>query len=280
METITLHGVALVQEEAQLHHKHYFFIAGLPRSGSTLLSSILSQNPKCYAGITSPVYSFVSSMLQVSQNGTNHVITEDNKKEIIKSIFDIVYKDKPNEIIFDTNRAWPLNLEMLHDIMPSVKIICCVRSIDDILNSFETLYRKKLYSTPTEIYGSAYQTVHARCNSLMSWDGLVGFSLNALKQGIHSTTPGSMMFLEYDSLIADPDRTLDEIYKFLGIEPFQHTFNNLSQIDDGGCDSDVLLPGLHTVKPTITTDQNHMLLPYDIIELYRDKEYWRNFYEI
>jgi len=31
------------------------FISGLPRSGSTLLSAILRQNPRFYAGMTSPV---------------------------------------------------------------------------------------------------------------------------------------------------------------------------------------------------------------------------------
>ena len=35
--------------------KSYYFISGLPRSGSTLLSGILKQNPDFYADIASPV---------------------------------------------------------------------------------------------------------------------------------------------------------------------------------------------------------------------------------
>jgi len=35
--------------------KTFHFISGLPRSGSTLLSAILRQNPRFYAGMTSPV---------------------------------------------------------------------------------------------------------------------------------------------------------------------------------------------------------------------------------
>jgi sulfotransferase len=38
--------------------KSYYFISGLPRSGSTLLSGILKQNPEFYADIASPVQSF------------------------------------------------------------------------------------------------------------------------------------------------------------------------------------------------------------------------------
>ena len=35
--------------------KTFYFMAGLPRSGSTLLSSILNQNPRFYSGPSSPV---------------------------------------------------------------------------------------------------------------------------------------------------------------------------------------------------------------------------------
>ncbi|NBP58534.1 sulfotransferase, partial [bacterium] len=36
-------------------YKKYYFISGLPRSGSTLLSAILNQNPRFYSGPNSPV---------------------------------------------------------------------------------------------------------------------------------------------------------------------------------------------------------------------------------
>ena len=39
------------------------FISGLPRSGSTLLSAILRQNPKVHAHITSPVGSLLLGAL-------------------------------------------------------------------------------------------------------------------------------------------------------------------------------------------------------------------------
>jgi hypothetical protein len=40
------------------------FISGLPRSGSTLLSAILKQNPRFHAGMTGPVGSLVDAMLR------------------------------------------------------------------------------------------------------------------------------------------------------------------------------------------------------------------------
>ena len=35
--------------------KQFYFMAGLPRSGSTMLSAILNQNSKIYSGPSSPI---------------------------------------------------------------------------------------------------------------------------------------------------------------------------------------------------------------------------------
>jgi sulfotransferase len=41
----------------------YHFISSLPRSDSTLLTAILTQNPRSADGISGPVVSFVTSLL-------------------------------------------------------------------------------------------------------------------------------------------------------------------------------------------------------------------------
>ena len=42
--------------------KKYYFIAGLHRSGVTLLSSILNQNPRFYSGPLSPVLGIMKNI--------------------------------------------------------------------------------------------------------------------------------------------------------------------------------------------------------------------------
>ena len=72
--------------------KEFFFISGLPRSGSTLLSAILRQNPEFYADISSPVQGLVASTINViTGSESNHLIDEDRRKHIIKSIFNAFY---------------------------------------------------------------------------------------------------------------------------------------------------------------------------------------------
>jgi len=43
------------------------FISGLPRSGSTMLSSILKQNPRFTASMTDPVLDMSRSIIQAVQ---------------------------------------------------------------------------------------------------------------------------------------------------------------------------------------------------------------------
>ena len=52
--------------------KKYVFIAGLPRSGSTLFESILSQNPNLYTELSGPFYKYLSH-LNLVKIGRAHV---------------------------------------------------------------------------------------------------------------------------------------------------------------------------------------------------------------
>ena len=51
------------------NRKTLYFMAGLPRSGSTLLSSLLNQNPRFYSGPSSPV---VGTMMQIQNDLANN----------------------------------------------------------------------------------------------------------------------------------------------------------------------------------------------------------------
>lgn len=51
--------------------KNYHFISGLPRSGSTLLSALLRQNPAVHAGMSGPVAGLLNNQLnQISSGGS------------------------------------------------------------------------------------------------------------------------------------------------------------------------------------------------------------------
>jgi sulfotransferase len=112
----------------------FHFISGLPRSGSTLLSAILLQNPRFHAGMTSPVGTLFSSVLQQCSAGSEFgsVIDTDLRRRLLRGLFDSYYADKADKpVIFDTNRQWCARLPALQDLFPQAKTIACVRNVAD-----------------------------------------------------------------------------------------------------------------------------------------------------
>ena len=105
--------------------KEFFFISGLPRSGSTLLSGILRQNPDFYADISSPMQGLVTSTINViTGSENNHLIDEDRRRQILRDVFEAYYKAVNNPVVFDTSRGWTAKTSLLKDLYPQTKIIC------------------------------------------------------------------------------------------------------------------------------------------------------------
>ena len=61
--------------------KSYYFISGLPRSGSTLLSAILKQNPEFYADIASPFEALTETAINVISCSENNFQLHTNKEK-------------------------------------------------------------------------------------------------------------------------------------------------------------------------------------------------------
>ena len=98
----------------------FHFITGLPRSGSTLLSGILLQNPRFHAGMTSLVGSLCSAVLGQVSAGTEFapVVDRDKRRALLRGLVDSYYADVDKEVIFDTNRAWSAMLPLVRDLFP------------------------------------------------------------------------------------------------------------------------------------------------------------------
>ena len=120
--------------------KNYYFISGLPRSGSTLLSTILSQNTDFYADISSPLSMITENTVRVfseCENGPN--INEERRINTIQNLFEGYYLQQSQSTVFDTSRSWTRNSSLIKQVFPNTKILCCVRNVDEIVNSFEKL---------------------------------------------------------------------------------------------------------------------------------------------
>lgn len=256
--------------------KKYHFITGLPRSGTTLLSTILKQNPRFEASISGPLARFTRSVIQESssQGGYRFECPPDKRKKLINGLFENYYDDPSKEVAFNTNRGWGLLLPTIKDLYPDSKIIVCVRDIGWILDSFEMLQRKNPYVFTSMFSPEENINVYTRCQTLLDPGRTLGFAYNSVKQAITSEHKSSIMVVEYDNLAKNPEMIMKSIYNFINEPYFEHDFNNVESSYDE-FDEDVQLPGLHTTRKKVQFIPRETVIPPDIWNMVQGMEVWK-----
>ena len=163
----------------------FHFISGLPRSGSTMLAALLRQNPRFHAGMSSPVATLFEGMVgQVSAGSElSTMVDTDQRRRLLKGLFDSYCGEHEEEVIFDTNRAWTGKLSALLQVFPDAKVICCVRDICWIMDSLERQFRGDAFENTALFNNPAERaTVYTRLEALAHANRLVGFPYHALRE--------------------------------------------------------------------------------------------------
>lgn len=254
--------------------KKYYFISGLPRSGSTLLSAILKQNPNFHAGISGSLLSHVRSIIETSNSVTKSEFDENRTKRIAMATINAFYEDNPKSVIFDTNRLWTNLLPQLKDLFPYTKVICCVRDINWIIDSFERLHQKNPYAISTVFPKDSDINVYVRSESLMKEGGIIKLPYDSLKSGMMGMFKDMLMFVEYDLLVKNPEGTMRALYNFIDQPYYQHDFNNVEDSYDE-YDADLNMKGLHTTRRKVEWIPREFILPPDVLNRYSNLEVWR-----
>ena len=256
-------------------NKQYYFISGLPRSGSTLLSAVLLQNPMFYADIASPISNILSGCINdFTMSDNNQNIKEHQRKSVLEGIIGGYYKHISQPVVFDSSRSWTAKTALLKELFPYTKILCCVRDVRWILDSFERIAAHNPLYTNTLVDEEERYSVESRCHSLMDLKkiGTVIRPLKWLEEGL-SLNPEIIHLIEYDALCKHPEKTMKEVYQALGITYFNHDFN-LVQYQNESFDSAVSMRDLHTVKKKVEWVERKSILPQSIWKEYSQKQFW------
>lgn len=259
-------------------NRRYHFIAGLPRSGSTLLSSILNQNPRFSASITDALISYVRSIIVNTDagSGIRSLVPVEKQRRMMHSLFDSYYYDG-NEVCFNTNRAWAAHTNLCADLYPQSRIILCIREIPWILDSFEKLHQNTPYDLKA-IYGNQdLPTVYHRTNSLIDLhaggSGLVGTSILNTKQALFSREQPMICVIEYNALCSHPEAVMRSLYEFLDEPYFDHDFENVSANYDE-YDRALNMKDLHKVRRQVGLIKRTPILPQDLWERWEGETFW------
>jgi hypothetical protein len=239
--------------------KEYYFLTGLPRSGNTLLGSIINQNPKVNLTantiLTDVLYQLHSIKdYQIYKNFPD----ESSFNNIIKNVFNNYYKDWKAKFIIDRG-LWgtPANLELLKLIIKKPKFIILYRPVLECLASFIKIEKPI--------------NVETRCHGLMEIDGMIGKSLWSIKNIIKEKE--NHIIINYLDLINKPLDQINKIYKFLNIDNYNHIFKNFNDfsVNNVKYDDSVLNAPLHKIRTNKIELNKYSVkdyLPANIIKQY------------
>lgn len=252
------------------------FISGLPRAGSTLLASILRQNPRFHTAISSPVAAMYMALegAMCRRNEAAVFLDDARRMSILRGLFDNYYfQTHPAQLVFDSNRFWCAKLPALARLFPAAKVICCVRPVGWIMDSVERLTRENAFELSSLFEWKPGGNVYTRINRLAQGDGLVGFSIDALREAFYGEHSERLLLVDYEALVRDPKGTLAQLYAFLGEAPFAHDFDDVA-FDSEELDRPMGAPGLHRVRGKVAWRERPTVLPPELFGRFANDAFW------
>ena len=265
--------------------KTYHFLAGLPRSGNTLLSAILNQNPDIYSTPLSPLptlmWDYVNSCSRTEQISRNEE-NETRAKELLSSFFNTFYKNINKPVIIDREKDWgtPSNLDLIKRfVTPTPKIIITVRDILEIIASFIAMdadYLKNNTANSSAFINNYRSPKDSIAEYLMRPNNDIDKALLSLASAFFPENKGIFHIVEYNDLLLKPEETMSGIYEFLELPDYKHNFKKIEKVES---DNDVKLGlpiNLHNVRKSLSksTTSTDILSDY-IKHKYANMEFWR-----
>lgn len=228
-------------------------LAGLPRTGSTLLQNLLAQNPDVHSEGNSGLCTVMwDAKTSCEHNAAQQLIGAGKdvtfKDALLKSMPSIYYPDIKGKIILDKTRTWvhEANICMARDyISEDVKTIVMVRPVEEIAASFAKVSAKNNLDFSYEAFlnerGEFAREIHATYSAAKSKDP-------------------SLLFVSYDDVVSRTGETLARIYKHIGKEPYAHNVHQVTQTVFEDDERNHMI-GMHDIRPEIAKQVNEVVLP-------------------
>ena len=255
-----------------MNDKRYYFLSGFPRSGNTLVSSILNQNPDiCVYGnsILSEIFLDIEFKKHHNQLVLNFPDTR-CLENISHKLFENYYSHINCKYIIDRS-CWTTEQHsaILKKYCPNnIRIIFLYRDIIEILASFIK------WSSENKTFLDNFKTLEEKCDYLMSRDGPIMKHYISIQNLINQKNDLPCMFISYNEIVSDTKNVIQKIYSFFNIEFFQHNLEKIEQYSVNGVyyDDSIIGDNLHRLRNTIKKDNYDVreYLTEEIISFYKN----------
>lgn len=229
------------------------FLSGLPRSGSTVLSSIINQNPSIYVTPTSPMLNVTVKMQEAWREDSTVKANyyEEQARNLTRAILPAFWKHRPEPIIIDKGRGWAKNMPTVNALFEQkIKVIVVERDLPSIMASWLSIIKKQKGNHFSNILLSKGYPVTDENIVGEMWFNMVKDCMEGTKQ-IKLDVPDQIIVINYNDLIINPSTQLKNIENFLDLPPHKYDFEN---IQNDTVDDDLLawgIDGLHTIRPKL-----------------------------
>lgn len=262
-------------------NKQLIMLSGLPRSGSTVLSSMLNQHPSIHATTTSPLIDLIS-IINENWPAISQAIKSPEPTQyanMITGLIDGTYKHIQQPVIVDKNRLWPRFGNLMHYALKrKPKIICTVRSIPDILASYILLLNKnpQRVSFVDDDLNQMNLPINMKNRCKILWEKYTMHPYTSLRMGFQSNEV-DICLVEYNDIVTNPQLVIDKISNFIGIDTYQINTTSLQSMDEND-DYHGGLKGLHDIRSLIkkTSPDPEQVIGNDLVKYYSSLklEFW------
>ena len=232
-------------------NKKFAIISGLPRTGSTLLVALLSQNPIIYGEGISALCQLMWDVNQTCDNISSNR-RFDKKHDILSALPDLYYKNVDQPIVIEKGRTWthPLNYKMWKEhVNPDQKIVVLIRPLEDVFKSIAALRLNNNWKNTDNLYFDILQPGSEPICRAAEAIALAKVEF-----------PEQLLFVDYRDILKNPLKVIDRIYDLYGWEKFDHTLKGITHKNPED-DSVHGLKGMHEIRDTISSRQIDIELP-------------------
>lgn len=208
--------------------EQFVCLSGLPRSGSTLLSALLSQNPLIHAEGNSAVCQLMWDLQQSCLNTSKEQLKANGREKttvaaLLSQIPNLYYHNLSGteKIVVDKCRSWTIqaNIALLEKyIDKNYKIIILERSVTDVVKSFMKLY--KANGAGASCNDLAEKLLVPNSEPIMR-------SIAGINWAKKNNQRNHFLFVQYEDLVNRTEETINKIYAFCNWTPFSHNYEKV-----------------------------------------------------
>ena len=264
--------------------RKFAFLSGLPRTGSTVLGTLLSQHPSLYPTSTSIIRALTNTPYGYHLGESPYYNTKDINSpcwNIMRGIMTGAYQHvEADKIVVEKDRGWATDISKLSKIIQDKpKIIATVRPVEEIISSFILLSKKIGRKSKIDDEVRSLNRDMDNCNrARIIWEKYIYPSWKTFKIG-YEYDPSCFLLLNYEDTTSNPQEVINKISSFLEVDNFEVKTSGLYNPRPEN-DEVYGLPGLHHVRGELkrTSPPAVEVLGEELCNIWRNKQlsFWEN----